>query len=210
MQIVNIAKPNPINLRNYDSTFAGIYDEVKGNTAISHLRLSVLYQFAERSAAFSREPFAEVGVYRGGSAYMLACIARDREIHAYDTFEGMPETDVRDLHKKGDFQIAEHEVLAFLKKKQNIVVHKGFFPGTAVEQKSTNFSFVHIDVDIYQSVLDYLTFFYPRTVRGGVLLSDDYGMLSCPGAKLAWDEFFADKPEVSVYLPTGQSFVIKE
>jgi hypothetical protein len=45
--------------------------------------------------------------------------------------------------------------------------------------------------------------------RGGVIVADDYGFTSCPGAKRAWDDFFAGKPEKTIYLPTGQAFVVK-
>lgn len=41
------------------------------------------------------------------------------------------------------------------------------------------------------------------------MVFDDYGFLSCPGAKLAVDQFFSDKPEYPCHLPTGQCFVIK-
>jgi len=44
---------------------------------------------------------------------------------------------------------------------------------------------------------------------GGVLLFDDYGYASCPGARAAVDEFFADKPEVPVAIATGQCSVQK-
>ena len=45
---------------------------------------------------------------------------------------------------------------------------------------------------------------------GGIILCDDYGFLTCPGAKTAMDAFFADKPEEIVNLPTGQGLVIKK
>ncbi len=40
------------------------------------------------------------------------------------------------------------------------------------------------------------------------MVFDDYGFESCPGAKQAVDEFFADKNERPWYLPTGQCVVI--
>ena len=52
-------------------------------------------------------------------------------------------------------------------------------------------------------------FFYPRLNPGGIMICDDYGSAHCPGAKRATDEFFADKPERVISLPTGQSMVIK-
>jgi O-methyltransferase len=66
-----------------------------------------------------------------------------------------------------------------------------------------------VDVDIYRSVLDCCRFFYPRLVTGGAIVFDDYGRNSCPGAKAAVDEFFADTPEQPVYVATGQAFVVK-
>jgi 2-polyprenyl-3-methyl-5-hydroxy-6-metoxy-1,4-benzoquinol methylase len=41
------------------------------------------------------------------------------------------------------------------------------------------------------------------------MLFDDYGFATCPGARLAVNEFFVDKPERIIELPTGQAFVIK-
>jgi O-methyltransferase len=92
----------------------------------------------------------------------------------------------------------------------NYVIHQGIFPTTASAVEDALFSLVHIDVDIYRSVLDCCQFFYPRVVSSGLLVFDDYGSESCPGAKMAVDEFFRDKPETPMYLPTGQCLVVKK
>ena len=52
-------------------------------------------------------------------------------------------------------------------------------------------------------------FFYPRMQAGGILLFDDYGYPSCPRAREAVDEFFADKPEIRQVMVTGQCSVRK-
>ena len=57
-------------------------------------------------------------------------------------------------------------------------------------------------------VLDSCDFFYPRLTPGGMMLFDDYGFASCPGVRKAVDEFFADKMQKPIYLPTGQALVI--
>ena len=91
-----------------------------------------------------------------------------------------------------------------------VVYHKGWIPEKFHEVEDRRFSFIHIDVDLYQPTLNSLAFFYPRTTLGGIILSDDYGFITCPGQKRAMDLFFSDKPEEIVALPTGQGFIIKK
>ena len=72
------------------------------------------------------------------------------------------------------------------------------------------FCFVHIDVDILEPTRDSIEFFYPRMMPGGIMLFDDYGFTSCPGAKLAADVFFEGRPEKIGLLTTGQAIIIKQ
>jgi hypothetical protein len=44
---------------------------------------------------------------------------------------------------------------------------------------------------------------------GGVILFDDYGQPSCPGARTAVDEYFQDKPEQPLVQTYGQAIVFK-
>ena len=50
----------------------------------------------------------------------------------------------------------------------------------------------------------------PRLAPGGILLCDDYGFDSCPGATRAVDEFLRDKPEKAISLSDGAGFFIKD
>lgn len=70
------------------------------------------------------------------------------------------------------------------------------------------FSLVHIDVDIYRPTLDALEFFWDRVTPGGMVVCDDYGFSTCPGATAAMDEFFDGRAPV-MQLPTGQGLVIR-
>ena len=92
---------------------------------------------------------------------------------------------------------------------ENVFIIDGKFPETSNIIENKEFSFVHVDVDVYRSVMDCCLLFYPRLKRGGILLFDDYGDYSCPGAKIAVDQYFIDKPEFPIYLPTGQCLVVK-
>ena len=87
--------------------------------------------------------------------------------------------------------------------------HAGCFPDTATGLGDKRFAFVHVDADIYCSVHDACEFFYPRLVPGGVIVFDDYGFPSCPGARAAVDEFFDGRPEQPLYLGTGQALVVR-
>ena len=62
---------------------------------------------------------------------------------------------------------------------------------------------------VIESIRDAVEYVYPRLVPGGCLIFDDYGFPSCPGARQAVDELFANRPEVPLCLPTGQALVVK-
>jgi len=135
---------------------------------------------------------AEIGVYKGASAYALAETFRDRTLHLFDTFTGMPENDPAiDHHKKGDFSNTSiEEVKTKLQKFSNVLYYKGLFPASAELAKNTLFAFINIDVDLYQSTIDCLNFFYPRLIIGGIIsVYDDYNFPNCKGATKAVNEF---------------------
>jgi O-methyltransferase len=185
--------------------------EARDRTLVDEKRCFMLFQFA-LSAARLPGDVAEVGVYRGGTARLLsrAVAPTGKTVRLFDTFEGMPLTDPqRDRHRTGDFGDAPlDEVRSYLADCPNVSFHPGLFPSTAAAFEATSFCLSHIDVDIYSSVRDCCAFFYPRTVPGGLLVFDDYGFRSCPGAKQAVDEFFSSRPERPWWLSTGQAVVV--
>ncbi len=171
----------------------------------------VLYSLALDAARRCNGEFAECGVYKGGTAKILAEIVQDRPLHLFDTFSGMPEADpVRDLHKAGDFADTNVQtVRQYLAGHKNVNCMRGMIPESLELVRDSRFAFVHVDLDIYLSIMSACNFFYPRLQAGGILLFDDYGYSSCPGARTAVDEFFSDKPEVPLVLTTGQCSVRK-
>jgi O-methyltransferase len=205
-------KPNPIHLWDEDEDFNKLMDHILGVTVVDRVKCYMLYQFALQISELPGD-IAEIGVYKGGTAGVLceATKSSDKKIHLFDTFSGMPTPDPkRDIHREGDFgDTSIEQVKDFLRDWDNVYFHKGLFPKTAKPIKNDTFSLVHIDVDIYKSVMDCYTFFYPRMESGGIMISDDYGCLTCPGAKSAVDEFFSNKPEKPCYLPSGQNIVIR-
>jgi hypothetical protein len=111
--------------------------------------------------------------------------------------------------QKGSLTTVEQALRDTLVGFENYQVYKGWIPERFLEVADLTFRFVHIDVDLFEPTRDSLEFFYPRLASGGILLLDDHGFSTCPGATKAADEFFADKPEQLSLLPTGQAFTIK-
>lgn len=158
---------------------------------------------------------AECGAYEGATARFLAeALAeagRSRRILLFDSFEGLSAPDPLDgaYWRQGDLTAAEARAREHLKDVAGVEFYRGWIPTRFDEVADRRFAFVHIDVDLHAPTRDSLEFFYPRTNPGGVIVCDDYGFTSCPGARAAMDAFFANRPEPVVHLPTGQGIVIK-
>jgi O-methyltransferase len=193
-----------------------------------------LLRFASHCANLRGE-FWECGVYRGGTAECLAVLLANRagatpaalsgravppgyqgdggetKLRLFDTWDGMPTTNADiDLHKEHDFDdVSWDQIVQDFARHPNVSLHRGFIPATFEGLDSARIAFLHCDLDIYQSIIDNLAFCYPRMVTGSIILFDDYGQPTCPGARRAVDEFFAGKPEKPIVLQSGQAFVIK-
>lgn len=162
--------------------------------------------------------FAECGVWRGGSVLAMILTlqqlgAEDREVHLYDTFEGMTEPtehDTSPFHPpalelwesssgrpwkeffdgRTNARSAVHETLlqtgypAELIKLVEGPVERTL-PGAAPER----LALLRLDTDWYESTLHELRHLYPRLVPGGVLIIDDYGHWE--GCRRAVDEYFS-------------------
>lgn len=183
-----------------------------GLTLVDATRCFMLWQLALLAKSAPGEA-AELGVYKGGTAKIIgtALAGAGKTLRLFDTFEGMPQTSAdKDLHVSGDFGDTSLEgVKRLLSGVPDLSFHPGFFPESAKGLESKTFCFAHVDVDIYPSAKAACEYFWPRLTPGGIMVFDDYGSPSCPGAKRAVDEFFADKGRPLVYLPTGQAVAFR-
>lgn len=196
----------------YDSRddFNALYEQIREYTLVSKNRLFMIYQLLKFSADLEGD-VAEVGVYKGGTAKLIAKTALLKSCHLFDTFSGMPAicTEV-DIHRENDFgDVSLKSVKSFLRDCPNVSFYPGIFPDTASLIKDKKFSFVYIDVDIYKSMKDCLEFFYDRVVSRGVIVIDDYGAPACPGVKKAVSEFLLDKREYPIVTTGIQCAIIK-
>ena len=148
---------------------------------------------------------AEVGTYAGGSAKLICETEKEKPIHLFDTFEGIPNTE--EGHS-GQYYASLKDVRSYLSQYKNATLYPGIFPETGDAVQDRTFSFVHLDVDIYESTKNSLEFFYPRMSRGGIIMSHDYMDLRW-GAREAIDEFMADKPEAVFRSSRNQCLIVK-
>lgn len=153
--------------------------------------------------------YAEVGVFRGGSARLMCEMKGDKQLHLFDTFEGLPpaaEID-RNIHRVGQYRAAIDLVREYLGEFDNVFFHKGLFPDSTDGLEDRTYALVHFDVDLYEGTKACFEYFYPRMASGGVMISHDYDWAS--GVRRAVDEFFEDKPEPVIELPSTQCMIIK-
>jgi len=171
--------------------------------------------------------FVECGVWKGHSAYIVSSMLLDvgfnGEFHIFDSFEGGLSDKVgfdnnlkinlskEQITKEKDlFSSTEEQVRLCLSGFDFVRLYKGWIPERFNEVNNLDFSFVHLDVDLYEPTLDSLNYFYPRLVDGGIVVCDDYGSSIFPGATKAIDEFV----ECNIYkmfyrVPMGGCFIVK-
>jgi len=176
--------------------------------------------------------FAECGVYAGGSIMvmirtLMLCGRTDREIYLYDTFEGMPPPDERDVfytgvsaqkpwasQKRGDeghsnwvyapLEDVKKRVAALGYPTERIHFIKGLVEDTLPRHAPENLALLRLDTDFYSSTKHEFVHLYPRLSNGGILVIDDYGAFR--GVQLATDEYIAEN-KLSIFLHRADEHV---
>ena len=150
--------------------------------------------------------FAELGVFRGDSAAVLAHYARShkRTVFLFDTFDGFEARDIVGIDANKGQGFADTS-LGWVRQKvgtDSVVFVKGYFPGTVTgEIAARHFAVVHLDCDLYAPIKAGLEFFYPRLSTGGLLIIHDYSGVFWDGVKRAVDEFMIGIPESLILIP---------
>lgn len=205
----------------YDDDFQARYDKVSGRWTGSALdiRWRVWMQVqCVRHAQTLPGSFAELGVYRGACAYMMLSsiqLRSDQQFFLFDTFAGIPESNLTADEVKAGFagRLADTSVddvaglLAEWSDKIRLVPGDVFetLPATTLDP----LAFAHIDLNASAPTKVALEHVYPQIVPSGVILFDDYGSAEYGVQRNVIHEFFADKPEQVMALPTGQGMVLK-
>jgi O-methyltransferase len=179
---------------------------------LTPLEASQLFSVVRATAKLGGN-MAEVGVFRGTSARLIREADETRPLHLFDTFEGLPEPDDHDteLHlgrfEKNQFSCCLEEVRRYLSSVSDVYFYPGLFPASASPVETERFSLVHSDVDLYASTRSVLEFFYPRLVRGGIIITHDF--VTAQGPHQAFTEFLETLPEPLIELSGDQAMIMK-
>jgi SAM-dependent methyltransferase len=143
---------------------------------------------------------AELGVYRGNSAALLAHYAREykRTVLLFDTFEGFDDCDLIGVDKSKAIEFADTSLkdVRDLVGEERVRFVQGRFPQSIPpDLHASRFSVVHIDCDLYEPAKAGLEYFYPRLSPGGLIIVHDYGNPYWSGIKRAVDEYCQRIPE---------------
>lgn len=153
--------------------------------------------------------FVECGVWKGGSAALMALAAKqtNKKIHLYDSFEGLPEPSEKDGPEAVDYSGGANagrmktvgkcvgtliEVKKLMEEKLHIepsrlVYHVGWFKDTLSMGPPNSIAVLRLDGDWYESTRLCLELLYPALSTGGFIIIDDY--FCWRGCALAVDEF---------------------
>ena len=87
---------------------------------------------------------------------------------------------------------------------------EGIFPDdTGGDVKNKTFRLVHIDVDIYESGKDILSWVWPRLSVGGVVVFDDFGFSTCQGITRLVHENRNARDRLAIHNLNGHAIFIK-
>jgi hypothetical protein len=147
----------------------------------------------------------------------MAQASQHGTLYLFDSFQGLSNPDVADHRttndvlpwSAGDLSTDEATLRRNLSHYDSIEVLSGWIPKRFDDVADRHFRVVHIDVDLYEPTRDSLEFFYPRLVQGGVIVMDDYGFATCPGATRAAHEFSSRHGVGVLHLATGQGVIMR-
>lgn len=152
--------------------------------------------------------FVECGVWRGGSAMVMAhalmALGEVRPLYLYDTYEGMTEPTDADISLEGKparttWRRKEKWCAASLDEVRSNMAKTGY-PMDSVHlvegrveytlpvSDHSQIALLRLDTDWYESTKLELEILYPLLVQRGVLIVDDYGHWR--GSQQAVDEYF--------------------
>jgi hypothetical protein len=202
-----------------DPAFGPLFEACRPYTLIHVERMYSLYKAVQYIVKKGvKGDFVECGVWKGGASMMMAKTllqmgVTDRTLYLYDTYEGMtkptpedesvmagkvPTMDIWEKNQSGDHNEWCYGPLDGVKEamrstgypEDKIVYVKGPVEETLpARMPAGDIAILRLDTDWYSSTKHEMEQLYPKLVKDGVLILDDYGYWA--GARKAADEYLA-------------------
>ena len=161
----------------------------------------------------------ECGVFKGASFVRFAAFREllnnrfARKLVGFDTFGDFPETNFEEDIKYRENFVQTSGIPITVNQLNQVLDHKGVntnihlvkgdvtktVPAYIEENPHMKIALLNLDTDVYEPAVTILEHFYPRIVKGGVCILDDYNVF--PGETKAIDDYFKDKDVIVKKLP---------
>jgi len=192
-------------------------------------KLIVHYELFKKASLVSGA-IVECGIFKGASLIRFATFRNilsensKKKIIGFDIFGKFPNARYSDdiklrtkfINEGGINSISKDQLLKILRHKglaNKIELIKGDILKTVPKYVKSNpklkISLLNLDTDLYEPAVTILESLYPKIVKGGILILDDYGVF--PGETKAVDEYFAKQKIKINRFPYSQKpyFIIK-
>lgn len=182
--------------------------------------------WAANIASKLKGDFVECGVNSGfmSSAVMeyLDWNSLKKTFYLLDTFNGLDEKYVLPSEISNGKMSVNNEALANgfyvdnvdnvksnFAQWNNVAIIVGSVPETLDQVSSNKICFLHIDMNCVKPEIEALKYFWPKLVKGAVVLLDDYGFPNYEDQKEAMDCLSKELDFSILSQPTGQGLIIK-
>jgi len=177
----------------------------------------------------------ECGVWKGGNLILSQLLIENyklsKKVYGYDTFKGMvrpgdldvqritgelAEVEWKNKNKQNQnlwcyssLEEVQTNIINSVENYNNVRLIQGKVEETLKDENNLpkTISLLRLDTDWYESTKMELQVLYPRLVKGGILLIDDYGMWD--GCRGAVDEYFKDSYVWMHYIDESCRLIIK-
>ena len=198
--------------------------------------LTFTYRMAQKYAN-SPGVYVECGVATGAQVIAMAAGAPNKTIYALDSFEGIPLPSNKDDQMPGIQILSKTEQMMLPDPGKQVLVSsgatavsladtvqhikisgvnlkkiyfvKGWFEETLPEFDCPPISILRLDGDLYNSTYVALKYLYPKVVKGGLVIIDDWALTGCREAARDYykEQMSGERGEDYIFLDWQMGFI---
>jgi O-methyltransferase len=172
---------------------------------------------AARRALLIKGDFVECGVHTGifsvAICRYLDFAKLNREFFLFDTFEGIPTSeladeetklaDKRNIHYFDCYAIAQRNFAPY----PNAKLVRGKLPETRSALGDRAIAYLSVDLNTASYEMAVIERLWNQLSKGAVIVLDDYGFRGHERQYEAWNHFAEERGNPIFYLPTGQGLI---